>query len=44
MFSFPPENDGTHVLNVCILHAKYYIYFQCLLNRIIVMLIKDIFE
>ncbi len=33
IFGFPLENDAIDVLNLCILHTKYYIYIQRLFNK-----------
>ncbi len=33
IFGFPFNNDVMHVLNLCVLYAKYYIYIQCLFNN-----------
>ncbi len=33
LFGFPLNNDVMHLLNFCILYAKYYIYIQCLFNN-----------
>ncbi len=33
LFGFPFNNDGMHVLNFCVLYAKYYISIQRLFNN-----------
>ncbi len=32
LFGFPLNNNVMHVLNICTLYAKYYIYIQRLFN------------